>query len=74
MSDQRKQPSYTAPPGVVLLKATVPYDHAATVAALTSGIPEKVGVAAPTQYARAPAGDGISAGTSRPLAVQTISR
>jgi hypothetical protein len=34
MSDQIKQPSYTAPPGVVLLKAAVPYDHGATLASV----------------------------------------
>ena len=74
MSEQPKQLSYTAPPGVVLRKASVPYDYAATIAALTSGIPEKADAAVTNQYARAPQATGLPAGVARPSAAQTRSR
>jgi hypothetical protein len=34
MSDQAKQPSYTAPPGVVLLKATAQYNRGVALASV----------------------------------------
>lgn len=74
MADQPKKPSYTAPPGVVLLKAAVPYNHAATLAALQSGIPGDVERPAQGQYARAPEAASAQGNFGRLTAAQTSTR
>lgn len=74
MNDQPTNLVYEAPPGVELRKALVPYDHAAALEALRTGVIGQAGKAETTQYVRAPELGGPRQQVDRQRVTRRINR
>lgn len=74
MSDQSNPANYSATAGVELRKMLVPYDHAATVAALQTGVLGNTKPLSQAKYVRAPDASGPQGFSGRPVATQRNNR